>query len=145
MRGTILASWIDMSTPVPKKILVIDDDRVVQKATQDFLQKSGYEVLVAEDGSEGASIARNQRPDLILLDLSFPIDPMSGPLSDGFEIVEWLRRMPESKAIPIIILSGTEPAKYKARFREGEIAAFIQKPVDKKEVLATIRVVLTGK
>ena len=145
MRGTILASWIDMSAPVPKTILVVDDDRVVQKATQDFLQKNGYAVLLADDGSEGVSIARNQRPDLILLDLSFPLDPMSGPLSNGFEIVEWLRKMPESKAIPIIILSGTEPAKYKGRFLEGEIAAFIQKPVDKKTVLAAVRVVLTGK
>jgi DNA-binding response OmpR family regulator len=134
-----------MSAPVPKKILVIDDDRVVQKTTQDFLQKNGYEVLVADDGAEGVSIARNKSPDLILLDLSFPLDPMSGPLSDGFEIVEWLRRMPESKTIPIIILSVTEPAKYKERLLGGEIAAFVQKPLDKKEVLAAIRVVLAGK
>jgi len=134
-----------MSTPVLKTILLIDDDRVVQKVTQDFLQKNGYQVLLADDGSEGVSLARIQRPDLILLDLSFPLDPMSGPLSDGFEIVDWLRRMPESKTIPIIILSVTEPAKYKGRFGEGEIAAFIQKPVNNKEILATNRVVLAGK
>ena len=134
-----------MSAPVLKTILLIDDDRVVQKVTQDFLQKNGYQVLLADDGSEGVSLARIQRPDLILLDLSFPLDPMSGPLSDGFEIVDWLRRMPESKTIPIIILSVTEPAKYKARFEEGAIAEFIQKPVDKKDVLAIIRVVLAGK
>ena len=100
---------------------------------------------MAVDGAEGVSIARLQKPDLILLDLSFPLEPMSGPLSDGFEIVEWLRRMPESRAVPIIILSVTEPAKYKERFGEGEIAAYIKKPANYKDMLALIRVVLAVK
>ena len=131
-----------MSFSFPKKILVVDDDRVVQKAVQQILQGNGYETLLADDGPEAVSIARGEKPDLILLDLAFPPDPMSGPLSDGFEIVEWLRRMPESQTIPIFIISGTEPAKYKGRFYEGEIAGFYQKPLDKKQLLAGIKLAL---
>ena len=80
-----------------------------------------------------------------MLDLSLLIDPMSGPLSNGFEIAAWLRDKPESRAIPIVIMSVTEPSEYRARFKEGEIAAFIQKPLDKKEMLRLIRVVLAVK
>ena len=128
-----------MSFSSPKKILVVDDDPVVKKTVQIVLRDHGYEVLLADDGPEAVSIARSQQPDLILLDLSYPPDPMSGPLSDGFEIVEWLRRMPESHTIPVVIISGTDPEKYRDRFFEGEIAAYLQKPLDKKTVLAAIQ------
>ena len=134
-----------MSAPITQTILVIDDDRVIQKTTHDFLTKNGYRVLLADDGPEGVGLARTHKPDLILLDLSLLIDPMSGPLSNGFEIAAWLRDKPESRAIPIVIMSVTEPSEYRARFKEGEIAAFIQKPLDKKEMLRLIRVVLAVK
>lgn len=129
----------------PKKILVVDDDRVIQKAAVQVLQKSGYEVLVAEDGPEAATVARHEKPDLILLDLSFPLDPMSGPLSNGFEVVQWLRKMPESQHIPIVIISNTPAAEYKDRFYEGEIVGFYQKPLGKKEILSAIEKALAQK
>ncbi|HEU6448423.1 MAG TPA: response regulator [Verrucomicrobiae bacterium] len=131
-----------MSIWLPKKILAVDDNPVILKATQQILQKSGYEVLQATDGPEAVSAARTEKPDLILLDLSFPPDPMSGPLADGFDVIEWLHRMPESKNIPIIIISDTPPSQYKSRFTEGEIAGFYQKPLDKKQMLAAIEAVL---
>jgi CheY-like chemotaxis protein len=133
-----------MSVTLPKKILVADDDPVVQKAAQNILIKSGYEVLLAIDGAEAVTAVRHEQPDLILLDLAFPPDPMSGPLSDGFEIVKWLRRFTETATIPIIVISETDPEKYKEQF-EDEIVACFQKPLKKKELLQAIQTVLGPK
>src|SRR5690242_5558332 len=64
--------------PKRKRILVVDDNKVILKAMAMKLKSSGYEVLMAEDGSEAVSTARQQKPDLILLDINFPPDVAHG-------------------------------------------------------------------
>lgn len=121
-----------------KKVLVVDDNAVIRETFRKLLSPY-YEVLLAEDGSEAASAARQQKPDLILLDLSFPPEPSSGPLADGFDVVKWIRQILKITTIPIVIISDTAPDKYKDRFDEGEIAAFYKKPLKKNELLAAVR------
>src|SRR5438552_130966 len=86
-----------------KKILVVDDSAIIRKTLSMKLKASGYEVLTAEDGSVAVSTARRERPDLILLDISFPPDVAhgGGVPWDGFLIMGWLKRMDEAKDIPI--------------------------------------------
>src|ERR1041385_7245143 len=128
------------SSPL-KKILVVDDNPVIQKTFRQMLLDE-YTVLVAEDGASAISAVRQQNPDLILLDLNFPPDPMSGPFSDGFDIVRWIRQALKIHTIPVIIVSDTEPDKYKDRFEEGTVSGFYQKPLKKKEILAAIQMAL---
>lgn len=124
-----------------KQILVVDDNQVVLKALSLELQSAGYDVLKAVDGSEAVSAARAEKPDLIALDISFPPDVAQGGGVgwDGFRIIEWLRRIvEEAKNIPIIVITGGEPGKYKDRALAAGVVAFFQKPIDNKELLDTI-------
>jgi CheY-like chemotaxis protein len=123
-----------------KKILIVDDNPVVVTALSMKLRSSGYDVLSAVDGSEAVSAARKQRPDLIVLDISFPPDVAhgGGVPWDGFLIMDWLHRMDEAKTIPVIILTGGDPAKYKARAIAAGAVSFFQKPVNNDELLAVI-------
>jgi CheY-like chemotaxis protein len=130
-----------------KKILIIDDSLVVLKALSGLLQARGYSVLTAQDASVALLTVRREIPDLILLDINFPLDVGSGGGLgwDGFQIMGWLRRMDEAKEVPIIIITGDDPAKYKDRCRAPEVVGCFRKPVDHEELLAVIRKTLEGR
>ena len=134
------------TAPVVKTILVVDDDQVILSAVTLMLQSTGYKILTVTSGGEILPIARKQKVDLILMDLTFPPDEanIGSPLHDGFFVIEWLRRTSEAENIPIIIISGTDPAKYKARALALRVVACLQKPLNKDEVLAAIEKVLVG-
>jgi two-component system cell cycle response regulator len=129
-----------------KRILVVDDNEVVVKALTMKLQSAGYDVLKALDGSEAVSAARREKPDLILLDISFPPDVAhgGGVPWDGFLIIDWLHRMDEARTIPIIIISGGDPAKYQERSIKAGAVAYFQKPVNNEQLLAAIRNTFDG-
>ena len=125
----------------PQKILVVDDDRIILKTLSFKLKSAGYEVIVALDGAQAVGTARKEKPDLILLDITFPPDVAhgGGVPWDGFLIMEWLRRMDEGKNMPIIIISGADAAKFKDRALAAGAIAFFQKPIDHDALLAAIR------
>ncbi len=122
-----------------KKILVVDDNEIILKTLAFTLKGKGYQVLTATSGPDAMGAVRRETPDLILLDINFPPDIMniSGPLLDGFQIIDWLDRSPEIKKTPIIIISGTDPAEYKDRTSLRIVAAF-KKPLNRPELLAAI-------
>src|SRR5438105_5151015 len=114
-----------------KKILVVDDSAVILKTLSMKLKASGYDVLTADDGAVAVSTARRERPDLILLDISFPPDVAhgGGVPWDGFLIMDWLHRMDEAKDIPVIIITGGDPEKFKARSMAAGAIGFFHKPL----------------
>ncbi len=124
-----------------KKILVVDDSMVIRKTLSMKLKASGYQVLEAADGSAAVSIIRREKPDLILLDISFPPDVGAGGgvAWDGFLIMGWVQRMDEAKHIPVFIITGGTPEQYKSRSEAAGAAAFFQKPIDNEQLLAAIR------
>ena len=125
----------------PKKILIVDDSTIILKALSMKLKLAGYAVLTAQDGAEAVSLARREQPNLILLDISFPPDVAhgGGVAWDGFLIMNWLRRMDELKNVPIVIITGAEPEKYKARALAAGATHFFHKPLDNDELLAVVR------
>ena len=134
-----------MSTDAaPKqKILVIDDNEIILKTTSMKLQSSGYQVFTALDGSEGVALVRKEKPNLVLLDITFPAD-VGGVSWDGFRIMDWLHRVDETKKIPIIIISGVVEEKNKKRATDSGAIAFFPKPVNFDEMLKVIRATLAG-
>ncbi len=134
-----------MSTDAaPKqKILVIDDNEIILKTTSMKLQSAGYQVFTALDGSEGVALVRKEKPDLVLLDITFPPD-VGGVSWDGFRIMDWLHRVDETKKIPIIIISGVVEEKNKQRATDSGAMAFFPKPVNFDEMLKVIRTTLAG-
>ena len=84
-----------------KKILFIEDEATLQKTFGDVLQQKGYKVINALDGEIGLRLAKSEKPDLILLDLILP-------RIHGFDVLKRLKQDPETKAIPIIVLTNLE-------------------------------------
>ena len=122
----------------PKRILVVDDDVVIQKVLSMRLKRAGYEVLVAEDGAAAVSTARQAKPDVILLDLGFPPDISQGVAWDGFLILGWLRRLEEAKDTPVIVVSGDHSEQARKHAREAGAFDFCPKPIDSTRLLAAI-------
>ncbi|MCP6719153.1 MAG: response regulator [Patescibacteria group bacterium] len=84
-----------------KKILFIEDESALQKTFSDVLKGNGYEVISAIDGEIGLELAKNKKPDLILLDLVLP-------KIHGFEVLKKLKEHEETKDIPVIVLTNLE-------------------------------------
>lgn len=127
-----------------KRILVVDDNAVIVRALSIKLESAGFSVLKAEDGSEAVSLARQEKPDLIILDIIFPPDVAhgGGVPWDGFLIIDWLRRMDEAKDTPIIVISGGDAKEFKDRSVAAGAVAYFQKPINHTELLSAIRNVL---
>jgi CheY-like chemotaxis protein len=117
----------------PKRILVVDDDQDIVDSITIMLESQGYEVVAAQSGEEGMRLVKEKRPDLILLDI------MMEKLTTGLHIGYDLRKHPDYKSIPIIIISGIGEATGFDIATEKEtdyVAAdeFLEKPV-KPDVL----------
>ncbi len=107
-----------------KRILIVDDDADIREATQLCLEIMGeWEVLKAGNGVDGIAIAQIEQPDTILLDMMLPG-------MDGITILTKLRENPETRNIPIIILTAKAQASEKKTFAQLNVAAVITKPYD---------------
>jgi len=111
------------------------------------LKSSDYDVVTAADGSQALASVRKQKPDVILLDISFPPDVAhgGGVPWDGFRILEWFARMDEAKDTPIIIITGGDAAKYKDQALAAGAVAFFHKPIDNDELMAAIQKIVADK
>jgi len=83
---------------MPKKILIVEDDKFLRELISMKLQKEGYTIIEAVDGEEGEKKIKEEKPDLILLDLILPG-------IDGFEVLSRIKEDPTVSSIPVIILS----------------------------------------
>lgn len=86
---------------MPKKILIVEDDKALQKALVDMLTKQGYATCSALDGEAALHEVQREKPDLILLDIILP-------KKDGFALMQELKENPATVAIPIIVLTNLE-------------------------------------
>ncbi|MGA2686097.1 MAG: response regulator [Verrucomicrobiota bacterium] len=127
----------------PPKILVVDDNEVIVKTICLKLKGAGYHVATAQDGAEAMSVVRMEKPDLILLDITFPPD-VAGVPWDGFRIMEWLHRVDESRKIPIIIITGGEDVKNKDRAMASGAVAFFHKPLNHDDLIKVVRATLAN-
>jgi CheY-like chemotaxis protein len=137
----------ETTAPVAPKILVIDDNPIIQRTVYFGLRDHGYQVQTAGDIATAMSILRREKMDLLLLDLSFPLDAsdIGSVPQDGFFFLDWISRTPAVSKPPIIIISSTEPAKYNQRAATAGVSACMQKPLNKEALLATVQSVLGGK
>ncbi len=84
-----------------KKVLFIEDEPALQKALSVSLKAQGFEVLSAFDGESGLNMVKESGPDLVLLDLILP-------KMDGFTVLEELKKLPETKNTPVIVLTNLD-------------------------------------
>jgi CheY-like chemotaxis protein len=124
-------------------ILIIDDDVQLVDTVKTLLESVGYEVSYAYQSERGMALAREIKPDLILLDVMFAGPP--GP--DGIELSRRLHQDPVLKDIPVIILSGIKkvldmPIKIGPDETWMPVKAFLEKPVKPDKLLSEIEKIL---
>ena len=129
------------------KVLVIDDNPIIQRTMYFALRDKGYAVQMCGEISEALKIVRQGRLDAILLDLNFPPDASVNATMthDGFWALGWLRRMDEVKGTPVIVVTSDPPEKSKAQALASGAAAYFQKPIDKEQLAATLASLLAPK
>lgn len=115
----------------PFRILVVDDDLDQVEVLQYRLKQQGFDTLAATTGRSGLRLARQERPNLVLLDLRLPD-------ADGFSICEALGDDAETAGIPVIILSGMERPDIIRRSRAAGCQYFVRKPYDPNALLILI-------
>jgi DNA-binding response OmpR family regulator len=115
-----------------KKILIVEDDPDVLKEMHVRLQANHYDTFMAADAISSVVEARKYYPDLILLDLGLPGE-------SGFIALERLQANPYLASIPIIIISGRTGPDNRVRAMKAGAQAFLEKPVDRHELIAVIR------
>ena len=122
----------------PKKILVVEDDQILQDFFREVLSSAGYEVLTAGSAVTAVNLARVEEPDLITLDISLSTDS-SKDAWDGFSVVTWLRRLNSTKPPPIVVISGLpEPAAALRKASEAGVYTFLAKPIEREVLLKII-------
>lgn len=114
-----------------KKILVIDDEPVIAQLIKINLQDEGYEVETALSGTEGLQKAKSIKPDIITLDVLMPE-------MNGFQVMEVLKRDPETKNIPVVFISVVEGPQKEKGFHLGAVD-FLSKPIEFGELFKTIK------
>lgn len=126
----------------PKKILIIDDDPVILLALSNALKSGGYQVVTAEDGGEAISQMREERPDMLLVDVCLPMDVTGcGAMGwDGFQIARWIRNL--NHKAPAIMMSSTDKPEYRKQADAAGARGFLTKPINKGLLLAAIASVL---
>jgi DNA-binding response OmpR family regulator len=114
-----------------KTILVVDDEPKITKLLRDYLERSGFGVRTAADGKSALSVARTDKPDLVLLDLGLP-------RMDGLDVTRELRKLSN---VPIIMLTARSEESDKLIGLEIGADDYITKPFSPKEVVARVRAV----
>jgi two-component system KDP operon response regulator KdpE len=133
----------ESASPAPcdtrKKILVIDDDPIIVKTLSMTLGARGYNVVSAADGPQAITMMRQEKPDMMVVDVCLAPDVCSGGVVpwNGFQVIQWLQRMSDKK-IPIIIISGTEKPAYKKQIAEVGASGFMAKPINNHLLIGSI-------
>lgn len=115
-----------------KKILLIDDDKEILQVLNVRLKSLGYQVAAASDAIAAISVARREKPDLIVLDIGLPG-------GDGFLVIHRLKSLLEFALTPIIVVSARDAAATKDRALKAGAIAYFQKPIKSKDFLSTVQ------
>src|SRR5262245_40369069 len=117
-------------TPL-KTVLIVEDNELNMKLFNDLLEAHGYHVLQTRDGLSALDIAREHRPDLILMDIQLPE-------VSGIEVTKWLKEDDTLRHIPVIAVTAFAMKGDEEKIREGGCEAYISKPISVLSFLQTI-------
>jgi two-component system cell cycle response regulator DivK len=115
-----------------KTVLIVEDNELNMKLFRDLLEAHGYKTLQTRNGIEALSLAREHRPDLILMDIQLPE-------VSGLDVTKWLKEDENLRAIPVIAVTAFAMKGDEERIREGGCEAYISKPITVSMFLNTVR------
>lgn len=114
-----------------KTVMIVEDNELNMKLFHDLLEARGYNILETRDGMEALKMARDKKPDLILMDIQLPE-------VSGLEVTKWLKEDDDLRAIPVIAVTAFAMKGDEEKIREGGCEAYIAKPISVSNFLATI-------
>ncbi len=119
-----------------KTVLVVEDNELNMKLFHDLLEAHGYNILQTKDGMDALRIAREHKPDLILMDIQLPE-------VSGLEVTKWIKEDEDLKSIPVIAVTAFAMKGDEEKIRDGGCEAYIAKPISVTNFLETVRKFLT--
>jgi len=114
------------------RILTIDDSKTMRDMLMLTLAEAGFDVLQAVDGQDGLEVLVKERVDVVITDINMP-------RMDGYEVIRQLRRKPEHKSTPILVLTTESETEKKNLAREAGATGWLVKPFDPDRLVATVR------
>ena len=115
-----------------KTVLIVEDNELNMKLFHDLLDAQGYATLQTREGLQALALAREHKPDLILMDIQLPE-------ISGLEVTKWLKEDEELASIPVVAVTAFAMKGDEERIREGGCEAYISKPIPVVHFLETIR------
>jgi len=115
-----------------KRVLIVEDNDLNMKLFNDLLEAHGYATLQARAGLEGFELARDHRPDLILMDIQLPE-------VSGIDIIKLLKENDELRVIPIIAITAFAMKGDEERIRESGCEGYLSKPISVSRFMETVR------
>lgn len=117
------------------RVLIVDDSPTETYKMSSILSKHGYEVITAENGEQGVTVARKELPDVVLMDIVMPG-------LNGFQATRQLSREPSTSHIPVIIVTTKDQETDRVWGQRQGAKGYLTKPVDGKMLVQTIEGVL---
>ena len=115
-----------------KKVLIVEDNELNMKLFHDLLDAQGYETLQTREGPQALALAREHRPDLILMDIQLPE-------ISGLEVTKWLKEDDDLTHIPVVAVTAFAMKGDEEVIRQGGCEAYISKPISVTSFLETVR------
>ena len=115
----------------PKRILIVEDNELNMKLLNDVLEAYGYEIIKTDSGLAALDLARQHRPDLILIDIQLPD-------ISGLDAVRQLKQDAQTKTIPVIAVTAFAMAGDERRALDSGCDGYIAKPIMLREFLVTV-------
>ncbi|OGM15655.1 hypothetical protein A2V56_01960 [Candidatus Woesebacteria bacterium RBG_19FT_COMBO_42_9] len=120
------------------KVLIIEDDPLMSRMYQKIFSFEGYEVDTADNGEDGLAKVRSGRPNLILLDIMMP-------KMNGFEVLTKLKTDPETKSLPVVILTNLAGQKdAENAMTKGAVKYIVKSEFEPKQVVNMVKEILAG-
>lgn len=114
-----------------KTVLIVEDNELNMKLFHDLIQAQGYNILQTGDGMSALKLARQHKPDLILMDIQLPE-------VSGLEVTKWIKEDDNLRMIPIVAVTAFAMKGDEEKIREGGCEAYIAKPISVIQFLETI-------
>lgn len=115
-----------------KSIMIVEDNELNMKLFNDLLEANGYITIKTRNGLEALDLAREHKPDLILMDIQLPE-------VSGLEVTKWLKEDDELRHIPVIAVTAFAMKGDEERIRSGGCEAYISKPISVGSFVETIK------
>ncbi|MFN7114836.1 MAG: response regulator [Alphaproteobacteria bacterium] len=115
-----------------KKVLIVEDNELNMKLFEDLLGAHGYDTIKTRDGGQVLDIAREQKPDLIIMDIQLPE-------VSGLEVTQWLKSDHELRAIPVIAVTAFAMKGDEDKIRQGGCEDYVSKPISITDFIQVVQ------